>query len=81
MNYVYPVDYDTYSIPEVEKIIDFLSYLEDNRKHLDFQTFKQKYDVYRETLNSLSEEKRISKEFEKLSGISIYTCARELGLK
>ena len=31
------------TLEEVEKIIDFLSYLEDNVKHLDFNTFKTKY--------------------------------------
>ena len=34
MSYEYPIDYQTYSIEEVEVIIDFLSYLEDNIKHL-----------------------------------------------
>lgn len=80
MSYEYPIDYQTYTIEEVEKIIDFLSYLEDNVKHLDFNTFKTKYNVYRNTLNSKQEEKRIDKEFLKLTGISVYRKARELGL-
>ena len=80
MSYEYPVDYQTYTIEEVEKIIDFLSYLEDNLKHLDFNTFKTKYNIYRNTLNSKQEEKRIDREFEKLTGISVYRKARELGL-
>ena len=80
MSYEYPVDYETYSIEEVETIIDFLSYLEENHKHLDFKIFKAKYDKYRKTLNSKSEEKRIDKEFSKLTGISVYRKARELGL-
>ena len=80
MSYSYPLDYQTYSTDEIVKIIDFLDYLEENLKHLDFKTFKTKYDVYRKTINSKSEEKRIDKEFEKLTGISIYRKARELGL-
>lgn len=80
MSYSYPLDYQTYSTDEIIKIIDFLDYLEENLKHLDFKTFKMKYDVYRKTINSKSEEKRIDKEFEKLTGISIYRKARELGL-
>ena len=80
MSYSYPLDYQTYSTDEIVKIIDFLDYLEENLKHLDFKTFKMKYDVYRKTINSKSEEKRIDKEFEKLTGISIYRKARELGL-
>ncbi len=80
MSYEYPIDYQTYSIEEVEVIIDFLSYLEDNIKHLDFNTFKTKYNLYRKTINSKQEEKRIDKEFSKLTGISVYRKARELGL-
>lgn len=80
MSYSYPLDYQTYSTDEIVKIIDFLDYLEENLKHLDFKIFKMKYDVYRKTINSKSEEKRIDKEFEKLTGISIYRKARELGL-
>ncbi|MCR5741833.1 MAG: UPF0223 family protein [Gammaproteobacteria bacterium] len=80
MEYIYPVDYDTYNIKEVEIIIDFLTYLEDNYKKLDFKTFKEKYDLYRKTLNSKIEEKRIDREFFKMSGISIYKVSKELGL-
>ena len=35
MAYDYPLDYETYSIEEIEIIIDFLSYLEDNVKHMN----------------------------------------------
>lgn len=80
MSYEYPIDYASYSVDEVVKIIDFLTYIEENIKHLDFSTFKNKYNVYRNTLNSKAEEKRIDKEFQKLTGISIYRKAKELGL-
>lgn len=80
MSYEYPIDYASYSVDEVVKIIDFLTYIEENIKHLDFNTFKNKYNVYRNTLNSKAEEKRIDKEFQKLTGISIYRKAKELGL-
>ena len=46
MSYEYPVDYETYSIEEVETIIDFLSYLEENHKHLDFKIFKAKVHTF-----------------------------------
>lgn len=78
--YDYPLDYLTYSIDEIAKIIDFLSYLEDNVKHLDYDTFKKKYNIYRNTINSIQEEKRINKEFLELSGISIFQKAKELCL-
>ncbi|MBR4237789.1 UPF0223 family protein [bacterium] len=80
MAYDYPLDYETYSMEEIETIIDFLSYLEDNVKHYDFKTLKTKFDLYRKTVNSKKEEKRIDAEFQKLSGISIYRTLREFGL-
>ncbi|MBP5342856.1 UPF0223 family protein [bacterium] len=80
MTYDYPLDYETYSIKEIEIIIDFLAYLEDNIKHYDFKTLEKKYKLYRSTINSKKEEKRINEEFEKLSGISIYRTLREFGL-
>ncbi|MCB9498829.1 MAG: UPF0223 family protein [Bacillales bacterium] len=80
MNYEYPLDYETYSVKDIEKIIDFLSYLEDNLKVLDPDTFKKKYNIYRNTLSSIKEEKRIDKEFTSLSGISIYKTAKKFGL-
>lgn len=80
MTYDYPLDYETYSKEEIEVIIDFLSYLEDNEKHYDFNELKTKFNLYRKTVNSKKEEKRIDQEFEKLSGISIYRTLREFGL-
>jgi len=80
MSFEYPLDYNTYSTEEIVGIIDFLSYLEEHSKHYDYSIFKQKYDKYRAILNSKIEEKRIDQEFEKLTGISIYHTARELGL-
>ncbi len=76
----YPIDYDMYNLEEVEIIISFLSYIEENHKHYQFKEFESKYKLYRNTINSKAEEKRINKEFEELSGISIYQEARKLGL-
>ena len=80
MAYDYPLDYETYFIEEIEIIIDFLSYLEDNVKHYEFKVLKEKYNSYRKAINSKMEEKRIDAEFQKLSGISIYRTLREFGL-
>jgi len=80
MDYNYPLDYETYSIKEIEIMVDFLSYLEDNYKHFDYNTLKAKATLYKKTINSIKEEKRINEEFLKLSGINIYKTLREFGL-
>lgn len=76
----YPIDYEMYTLEEVEVIISFLSYIEENLNHYVFKEFREKYNEYRKVINSKAEEKRISKEFEKSTGISIYDEARKLGL-
>ena len=78
--YTYPLDYETYSKDEIIVLVDFLSYLEDNYKHYDYETIKKKSTLYKNTLNSKKEEKRINEEFLKLSGINIYKVLREFGL-
>lgn len=80
MNYEYPLDYSLYSKEEIIKIIDFFAYIEDNLKSLDKETLKIKYNVYRNIINSKAEEKKIEKEFLKVSGISIYEILKKFGL-
>ena len=79
-DYIYPLDYETYSENEIIVLVDFLAYLEDNYKHYDYETLKKKSTLYKKTLNSIKEEKRINEEFLKLSGINIYKVLREFGL-
>ncbi len=79
-DYIYPLDYETYNEDEIVVLVDFLAYLEDNYKHYDYETLKKKSILYKKTLNSIKEEKRINEEFLKLSGINIYKVLREFGL-
>jgi len=81
MNYTYPLDYDTYNKDEIAIIIDFLIYVEENLKHIDFKTLEMKYNNYRNTISSIKEEKRINKEFLALTGIDIYKTLRKYGLQ
>ncbi len=80
MDYNYPLDYETYNTQEILVMIDFLSYLEESHKHYDYKTLKDKYLKYKKVINSKMEEKRITNEFLKLSGIDIYKTLREFGL-
>ena len=80
MDYNYPLDYETYNTQEITVMIDFLSYLEESYKHYDYKTLKDKYFKYKKVINSKMEEKRITNEFLKLSGIDIYKTLREFGL-
>ena len=80
MDYYYPLDYITYNADEIAKIIDFIAYIEDFKGNYDYPTFKEKYKVYRSTINSIQEEKRIDKEYQALTGVSIYKVCKSMGL-
>ncbi|MFW5894651.1 MAG: UPF0223 family protein [Bacillota bacterium] len=72
----YPLDFEAYSMEELEAITRFLSMIEAYHDHEEktpkVQALKKAYHAYRSILNNRSEEKRIDKAFEKQTGISIY---------
>jgi len=71
--YSYPIDYDLYSPEEVIKLVEFYALVEDaNEGKPNKELLIKKYNEFRKIINSISIEKQIDKEFEKLSGYSIY---------
>lgn len=71
--YSYPIDYMYYEQDEIIIIAEFLSMIEEaNTKRIDKNVLLKKYNIFRNIIGSISEEKTLDKEFEKLSGYSIY---------
>ena len=71
--YSYPIDYDLYTPEEVITLVEFYALIEDaNEGKVNKERLISKYNEFRKILNSISVEKQIDKEFEKLSGYSIY---------
>jgi uncharacterized protein YktA (UPF0223 family) len=73
--YTYPIDYDLFTAEEVSSIIEFLSLIEDaNEKKVkvDPIVLSQKHKDFRAIINSISMEKKMDRDFEKVSGYSIY---------
>ena len=71
--YSYPIDYDLYSPEEVIKLVEFYALVEDaNEGKLNKELLHKKYKEFRNIVNSISTEKQIDNEFEKLSGYSIF---------
>ena len=71
--YSYPIDYDLFTPEEVIKLVEFYALVEDaNEGKANKDELSKKYNGFRKILNSVSMEKQIDKEFEKLSGYSIY---------
>ncbi len=71
--YSYPIDYDLYTPEEVVKLVEFYALIEDaNEGKVNKELLIKNYREFRKILNSISMEKQIDKEFEKISGYSIY---------
>jgi uncharacterized protein YktA (UPF0223 family) len=71
--YTYPIDYDLFNAEEVSIIVGFLSFIEDaNEKKVDSVLLSTKHQKFRKVVNSISMEKKIDREFMKVSGYSIY---------
>lgn len=71
--YSYPIDYDLYNPEEVIKLVEFYALVEDaNEGKANKEILIKKYNEFRKIVNNVSMEKQIDKEFEKLSGYSIF---------
>ncbi|MBN2605439.1 MAG: UPF0223 family protein [Bacilli bacterium] len=71
--YSYPIDYDLFTQEEIITLVEFFSLIEDaNEGTVDVQKLLKTYNEYRQIINSVSLEKQMEKEFEKISGYSIY---------
>jgi len=76
--YNYPLDYDQYTNKEIIQIIEFLSLIEDaNEKKVNKEHLLKKYNEFKKTINSISLEKQIDRDFEKNSGYSIYKTIKQ----
>ena len=76
--YSYPIDYDLYNPEEVVVLVEFYALIEDaNEGKANKEKLIKKYNEFRKIINSISTEKQIDKEFEKLSGYSIFKTIRK----
>ena len=71
--YTYPIDFELYSKQEAIILIEFLALIEDaNEGKVDKDLLIKKHKRFRSIINSVSTEKQMDREFEKISGYSIY---------
>jgi len=77
----FPIDYEAYDTDELADIAEFLALIEAyhrSKKAVEPSELKTKHERFREIVNSIAEEKRIDKLFEKQTGISIYHTMKEI---
>ncbi|MDR1567881.1 MAG: UPF0223 family protein [Streptococcaceae bacterium] len=71
-NYSYPIDPD-WSTREIVKVTQFLALVElANEARVNREKLQCAYQEFKEVVKSIGEEKRLGKQFEQVSGYSIY---------
>ncbi|MGX7109403.1 UPF0223 family protein [Facklamia miroungae] len=76
-NYSYPLNED-WSSQEIAIVVEFLAAVESAYETgIKVERIKDKYRAFKEIVNSISEEKQIDREFQTVSGYSIYRCMQK----
>lgn len=76
-NYSYPMDYD-WSRDEMEKVINLWRAVElAYETGINREFFLETYKSFKQVLPSIGEEKKWSREFESISGYSLYQVVQE----
>ncbi|KAF1297662.1 hypothetical protein BAU15_12915 [Enterococcus sp. JM4C] len=76
-DYQYPIDLD-WTTDEMVVVMNMWSDLEAaNEQGISVEAFMQTYKRFKEVVKSIGEEKRLGKEFEKVSGYSLYRTVQE----
>lgn len=76
--YTYPIDFELYTEKEAIILVKFLALVEDaNEGKADKNKLVKMYKKYRNVINSVSTEKQMARDFEKISGYSIYNTIKK----
>ena len=76
--YTYPIDFELYTEREAVILVEFLALIEDaNEGKVDKDKLVKMYKKYRNVVNSVSTEKQMARDFEKISGYSIYNTIKK----
>lgn len=71
-NYIYPVDYERPK-DEIITIIDMFQKVEQSYETgVSVQAILESYQAFKKVVPSIGEEKQLGREFEKMSGYSLY---------
>jgi len=76
------IDYDLFTTDEIVKIFNFYALIEESaHKNINRELIINAYKEYKTIINNQSLQKKYDKNFEKVSGISIYKKITSLGWK
>lgn len=76
-DYQYPLDTD-WTTDEMVKVVDLWSALEQAyEKGISPKEFLTRYQAFKTVVTTISEEKRMGNQFEKLTGYSLYRTVKQ----
>lgn len=76
-DYQYPIDID-WTTEEMIIVVEMWTVLEQAyEKGVETQTFLTTYKNFKQVIRSIGEEKKLGREFEELSGYSLYRAVQE----
>ncbi len=76
------IDYDLFTTEEIVKIFNFYSFMSRTKNHkFKAEEIINNYNEYRHIINNQSLQKKYDRNFEKVTGISIYKIINSLGYK
>ncbi|MGY4105675.1 UPF0223 family protein [Ignavigranum ruoffiae] len=75
--YQYPIDPD-WTTDEIIKVVSFLNVVEKAyESQISCQEFDQHYQAFKEVVDSIAGEKQIDRQFNEVSGYSIYQLVKK----
>ncbi|MDR2832853.1 MAG: UPF0223 family protein [Streptococcaceae bacterium] len=75
--YTYPLDLE-WSMDEMVKVTNFYAVVEQAYEEgIKAENFLVKYQEFKTVIRSIAEEKRLGREFEKVSGYTIYKVVKK----
>lgn len=78
MNYTYPLDY-SWSHEEMTIVINLFTIVEKAYEMgITALEFEEKYRAFKKVVPSIGQERQLAKEFEQLSGYSLYRVQKEI---
>ena len=75
-NYSYPLDL-SWSTEELASVLSFFNQVEQAyEQKADARIYLEAYKAFKKVVSSIGEEKRLGKEFEEVSGYSLYRATK-----
>ena len=75
-NYSYPLDL-SWSTEELASVLSFFNQVEQAyEQKVNARTYLEAYKAFKKVVPSIGEEKRLGKEFEEVSGYSLYRATK-----